>query len=200
WPVVDHGTHFDFSSAEPFVQASREHGIEVIWDLFHYGYPKHVDLFSESFPEQFANYCHAAAEFIGRQTDGVCYFTPVNEPSFFSWAAGEVGRFAPHCKGRGFELKVCLCRAAIRGINAIRSALPGARIVNVDPLCHVVAPADRPDLAPAADSFNQNAVFQSWDMLAGRLMPELGGSREHLDVVGINYYWTNQWEFGRDEH
>jgi hypothetical protein len=26
------------------------------------------------------------------------------------------------------------------------------------------------------------------------LLPELGGSREHLDIVGINYYWTNQWD------
>ena len=33
-------------------------------------------------------------------------------------------------------------------------------------------------------------------MLCGRLLPELGGSRKHLDVVGINYYWTNQWEWG----
>ena len=33
------------------------------------------------------------------------------------------------------------------------------------------------------------------DMLAGRLMPELGGSRDWLDIVGINYYWTNQWEW-----
>lgn len=32
-------------------------------------------------------------------------------------------------------------------------------------------------------------------MLAGRLLPELGGSRSHLDIVGINYYWTNQWEW-----
>jgi hypothetical protein len=30
--------------------------------------------------------------------------------------------------------------------------------------------------------------------LCGRLLPELGGSPDHLDVVGINYYWTNQWE------
>ena len=200
WPVVDHGTHFDFSSVEPFVTASRKYGIEVIWDLFHYGYPKHVDLFSDAFPKQFADYCQAAAQFICAKTEGVCYFTPINEPSFFSWAAGEVGRFAPHCRGRGFELKVALCRAAIQGINAIRAAVPAARIVNVDPLCHVVPPAERPELAGDADGFNRDAVFQSWDMLCGRRWPELGGSREHLDIVGINYYWTNQWELGKDEH
>jgi hypothetical protein len=199
WPVVDNGSGFDFSSVAPFVTASRKHGIDVIWDLFHYGYPKHVDLFSDSFPNQFAEYCYTAAEFICGETDGICYFTPINEPSFFSWAAGEVGRFAPHCHGRGFELKVALCRAAIRGIDAIRSVVPHARIVNVDPLCYVVVPAEEPELAEAADAFNRNAVFQAWDMVAGRLMPELGGSREHLDIVGINYYWTNQWELGKDE-
>jgi hypothetical protein len=31
-------------------------------------------------------------------------------------------------------------------------------------------------------------------------MPELGGSPRHLDVIGLNYYWTNQWELGRDCH
>jgi hypothetical protein len=33
-------------------------------------------------------------------------------------------------------------------------------------------------------------------MLCGRLLPELGGSRQHLDIIGINYYWMNQWEWG----
>jgi hypothetical protein len=30
-------------------------------------------------------------------------------------------------------------------------------------------------------------------MLAGRFMPDLGGSPKHLGIVGINYYWNNQW-------
>jgi hypothetical protein len=77
--------------------------------------------------------------------------------------------------------------------------IPSARIVNVDPVCHVTPPRGRPDLAAAANHFNQVAVFESWDMLAGRLRPELGGSRAHLDIVGVNYYWTNQWELGRED-
>ena len=72
--------------------------------------------------------------------------------------------------------------------------------MNVDPLCHVTAPTDKSFLQEDVIRFNQNVVFESWDMLAGRLMPELGGSRSHLDIIGINYYWTNQWELGRDEH
>jgi hypothetical protein len=199
WPVVDVGGRFDFSSVEPFVEASRRHGVEVIWDLFHYGYPDDIDLFSEEFPRRFACYCEAVAKYICARQQGTCYFTPVNEPSFFAWAGGHVGRFAPHCIGKGVELKRALIRAAVQGINAIWSAAPHARIVNVDPLCHVVPPAGQPERQPDADWFNDKAVFESWDMLCGRVMPELGGSRKHLDIVGMNYYWTNQWELGRDE-
>ncbi|RYG26444.1 hypothetical protein EON82_03355 [bacterium] len=121
----------------------------------------------------------------------------VNEPSYFAFAGGEVGVFAPHQRGRSFELKVNLARAAIRGIDAIWAACPKARIVNADPLCRVATPRDRSDLQPEVDYFNDVAVFESWDMLCGRTLPELGGSRRHLDIVGVNYYWTNQWEHGR---
>jgi hypothetical protein len=199
WPLVDrHGRH-DFSSAQPFLEASRRHGLEVIWDLFHYGYPADLDPFSDEFVRRFAAYCHAAARFVDAHTDGTCYFTPVNEPSFFAWAGGEVGRFAPHCRGRGSELKVALVRAAIAGINAIHDAVPAARIVNVDPLCRVVPPAADAQRRSEVHDFNHRAVFEAWDMIAGRVRPELGGSRRHLDIIGVNYYWTNQWELGREE-
>lgn len=200
WPLIDSGGgRYDFSTVDPFIAAARRHGVEVIWDLFHYGYPTGLDLFGGEFPARFAAYCAAAAHYVRERTEGTCYFTPINEPSFFSWAAGEVARFAPHQKGRAFELKVALARAAIRGIDAIRAVDPGARIVNVDPLCHVAQPADRPDMTEAVQHFNARAVWESFDMIAGRIMPELGGSRSHLDLVGLNYYWTNQWELGRDE-
>ena len=199
WPIVDQRGRYDFSGVMPFLEASRRHRIEVIWDLFHYGYPEDLDPFGDEFPKRFADYCHAAASHISAHSDGPFYFTPVNEPSFFAWAGGEVGRFAPHCYGRGSELKIALVRAAIAGINAIRAVLPAARIVNVDPVCRVVPPATHIGRHTDAHDFNQRAVFEAWDMLSGRLLPELGGSPAHLDIVGVNYYWTNQWEIGREE-
>lgn len=193
WPLVDIAGRHDFSTVKPFIEAAKRHHVEVIWDLFHYGFPSDLDLWSPAFPHRFAAYCYAFARYVGAHMEGPHIFTPVNEPSFMSYAAGEKGLFAPHATGRGFELKVALARAAIAGIDAIRAACPDARFVNVDPLCRVVAPSDRPDLATEAHHFNEMLVFQSWDMLCGRLLPELGGSPDHLDVVGINYYWTNQW-------
>ena len=84
WPLVDRGHgRYDFSSVEPFLDSANRHGVEVIWDLFHYGYPDGLDLFSEDFPRRFEDYCAAAAKFFGeRQAGGRCFFTPVNEPSF----------------------------------------------------------------------------------------------------------------------
>jgi hypothetical protein len=198
WPLVDHRGRHDFSSALAFVNAARLHHFDVIWDLFHYGYPDDLDPFSGEFVERFAAYCRAAAFFVRRHLPaGPWFFTPVNEPSYFSWAAGEAGLFAPHCKGRGFELKVNLARACLRGLAAIREACPEARIVNVDPICRVLPRTDSPDEERRARSFNEEVVFQFWDMVSGRLLPELGGRPDCLDVVGLNYYWTNQWELDR---
>src|SRR5687768_6095897 len=78
WPVVDRRGGYDFSSFRPFIDASRRHQIDVIWDLFHYGYPNGVDLCSEDFPKRFADYCRAAAEYIRANYHGGCWFTPIN--------------------------------------------------------------------------------------------------------------------------
>jgi len=197
WPLVDRRGRYDFASLRPFVRAARRHGIEVVWDLFHFGFPDDVDLFDDGMPARFAEYCHAVARYVAAETDGPFWFTPVNEPSYFAWAAGDAALFAPYQKGRGFELKLQLARAGLRGVEALRAACPEARILSVDALCRVVAPADRPDLEAEAEAFNRDVVFQSFDLLAGTLHPELGGRRDALGVVGVNYYWTNQWELGR---
>jgi len=66
-------------------------------------------------------------------------------------------------------------------------------------VCRVAAPRAGDDASQQIEWFNNVAVLESWDMLAGRLLPELGGSRRHLGIVGVNYYWTNQWEWGAPE-
>ncbi len=203
WPLVDlgHG-HYDFSTVEPLVDAACRNNVDVVWDIFHYGHPTDIDLYSDEFPKRFADYCYAVASYLAKKCPGQqLYFTPCNEPSYFAYAGGEAGLFAPHVQGRGYDLKVALIRATIQGIDAIWAALPNARMVNVDALCRVHAPIDAgPDdpIHQDVNFFNDDAVFQSWDWLAGRRMPELGGSPKHLDIVGINYYWTNQWQIGQE--
>ncbi len=194
WPLVERGASFDFSSLDPMLCAAAEFGIQLVLDLFHYGFADGVDPFSDELPDRFARYGAAVCEHVARKLPGPLLFTPVNEPSYFAWAAGDEGLFWPHERGRGPELKRRMVHAAIACIDAIRAICPDARFLNADPLCRVVAPAHAPELADGAKWFNENAVFEAWDILAGRVHPELGGSRSHLDIVGLNYYWTNQWE------
>lgn len=42
----------------------------------------------------------------------------------------------------------------------------------------------------------EDSQFEAWDMLAGRMSSELGGSEDLLDIVGMNYYASNQWVHG----
>lgn len=197
WPEMDSGGRLNATEIERVVEAANRHRMELILDLFHYGFPTDLDILSNEFAERFCEYCGFVADVVSRTADVPVHFTPVNEPSYFAWAAGEAAKFAPYLTGRAYEMKVSMVRAAICGINAIRSVLPEARMINVDPICRVAPPRGDHSRDGDVQFFNEVAVFECWDMLAGKLLPELGGSPDHLDIVGINYYWTNQWEIDR---
>jgi hypothetical protein len=104
---------------------------------------------------------------------------------------------APHGRDRATRLRLrhALCAASIAGVRAIREVEPGARMVHVEPLIQVVAPADRPDLAEEARHEREADACFAWDVLAGRVHPELGGAPEVLDIVGANCYAFGQMEY-----
>jgi beta-glucosidase/6-phospho-beta-glucosidase/beta-galactosidase len=183
---------YDFSTVIPMLRAARETGVQVIWDVLHYGFPDDVDVFGEEFPRRFAAFARAFAEVASRETDGPPWVVPVNEISFFAWAAGDFGIFNPFAKGRGDELKFQLLRAAIASIEAMWSVNPDIRIVHTEPMINVVAHKDRPQDGAAAEGHRQ-AQYAALDMIAGRTHPELGGREEYLGVLGVNYYVHNQW-------
>ncbi|MBV9748477.1 MAG: beta-glucosidase, partial [Acetobacteraceae bacterium] len=183
---------YDWSSFLPMLRAAREAGVQVIWDLCHYGVPRDLDIWSPLFLERFAAFCAAAARIV--QTEGggeVPFYCPVNEISFWAWAGGDRALMYPLAMGRGPELKRQLARAAIVGIEAVRRVEPRARFIQAEPLIHVVANPELPETAAGAAE-HREAQFEAFDMVAGRLHPELGGSEAHLDIVGVNYYPDNQ--------
>ena len=193
WPLIERGGSFNFSSLAPMLEAANQHGMQVIWNILHYGYPDDLDIFSPAFVDRFARYCTAVARFIDDHTDRTPFYTPINEISFLAWAAGDVGYIHPFGVGRGRELKRQLIRSAIAGIEAIWQVNPQARIVQVEPVIHVMAPRDRPDLAERAAA-QRAGQFEAWDMMIGQREPGLGGQPKYLDIMGLNYYHSNQWE------
>ena len=193
WHLIERGGAFDFSSFDPMLAAARRHGMQVIWDLFHYGCPDDLDILAPAFVDRFARFCGAVARRVRDSDDAVPLYTPINEISFFAWAAGEAGWFYQRRTGQGAEIKHQLVRACIAGTEAIWDTDRRARIVTVEPLIHVVPPKGRRDVNGAAAAY-RNSQFEAWDMLSGALAPELGGHPKYLDVIGVNFYHDNQWE------
>ena len=193
WHLVDRGGDFDFSSLDPMLAAATRHGVQVTWDLCHYGWPDGLDIFTPVFVDRFARFCGAVARHVREHDEGVPLYTPINEISFFAWAAGEVGWFHPHAQGRGAELKRQLVRACIAGIEAIWDVDARARIVTIEPLINVVPPKGKRDAGGAAAAY-RNSQFEAWDLLSGGMEPSLGGHPKYLDVYGVNFYHDNQWE------
>jgi beta-glucosidase/6-phospho-beta-glucosidase/beta-galactosidase len=194
WHLIEPEPYrYDFSSLENQIRAARSTGIQVIWDYFHYGYPDDLDIFSDEFIERFARFSAAVTRYLadelGEENVSVC---PVNEISFFSWVAGTVAVFHPAKKRRGNELKRQLVRSAIASVDAILNECPRARWMFTDPAIHVV-PRNSSRAARAAAESYRRAQFHAFDMLAGRLAPELGGNENYLDLIGLNYYFHNQW-------
>jgi beta-glucosidase/6-phospho-beta-glucosidase/beta-galactosidase len=196
WHLIEKEPYkYDFSSLLNQVRAVRETGIQVIWDLFHYGYPEDLDIFSAAFPERFGHFAAATIEFLANKLGNKLFICPVNEISFYSWAAGEVGAFYPFAKHRGNELKSQLVKATIQSIDTIKTVSPSVRFITTEPAIHVIAGGSKsPGLKTAAEKYRR-AQFEGLDMLCGRIKPELGGKPEYLDIIGLNYYFHNQWRY-----
>jgi beta-glucosidase/6-phospho-beta-glucosidase/beta-galactosidase len=192
WHLIEQDGSYDFSSLEPLLRAADRQGVQVIWDLCHYGWPDDLDIFSAEFIERFTNFSAATARFISRNSSEPPFYIPVNEISFFAWAAGQVGYFHPFERDRGPELKRQLVLATIAATQAIRKVEPRARILTAEPVINVVPRHGEP-FGPEVTGQHESQ-YEAWDMLAGRTEPELGGTEHQLDVIGVNYYHDNQWE------
>jgi beta-glucosidase/6-phospho-beta-glucosidase/beta-galactosidase len=201
WPFVDKGNgRYDFDDLARVNDALLECRIQPIWDLFHYGLPDGCDPFTDDCRKRFVDYAHAVIEFLMPRSEGTRFFTPVNEITFFAAGGTDMGWMYPFAKGREPELKRALCHMDIEAVKAIRAVDPQARMVHVDPMIHAVPPEDRPDLADEAWEKAYEDAYEAWDMLYGRLAPELGGAPEILDILGANVYNFSQAEEGLGGH
>ena len=187
---------FDFSSWTPMLAAAEATGAQVIWDLLHYGWPDDLDIWSPAFVDRFAAFARAAARAPPRRRPTPSpFWCPVNEISFFAWAGGDAAYLNPFARGRGFELKVQLARAAIAAMHALRDVDPRARFVHCEPL--IAIHHDPATGRPRAEAEGwHDAQYQAADLSPGRLWPQIGGDPAFLDIVGANYYPTNQWIHG----
>lgn len=182
---------YDWSSWLPMIEAAAEAGVEVIWDLFHYGSPDHVDRGSEDLIHTFARFAAEAARVHRRVTGAPAFVVPVNEISFFTWAV-RTGYFPAAGPDDAGWFKRHLVRAGLAAVSAMRAVDPEVRVVWAEPLIHVAPPSGSAEDAALAEQARQGQ-FEAYDMLLGRSTPELGGSDSAAEALGLNFYPENQW-------
>ncbi|HUP12799.1 MAG TPA: hypothetical protein VM187_11315, partial [Niastella sp.] len=193
WSFVEKQPHvYDFSEVKERMAAARAVGIQQLWDICHFGYPDGLMPAHPQFAERFAAVCKAFTQFYRSQTSDPLIITPVNEISFISWLGGDARGTIPFAIHSGFDVKYFLCRAAIKGIEAIKSIDPNAQVMFVEPLMRV-HPKEGESICDHIHGLNE-AQFQAMDMITGRMCPELGGKPEYMDLAGFNFYYNNQWE------
>ena len=193
WHLVQrHPARYDWSSFLPMLHAARDAGLQVIWDLTHYGYPDWLDIWSKDFIDRYARYARSVARLVRGETDDVPFYVPINEISYWSWAGGSEGYMNPGATDSAPQLRQILIRAAIAGIEAVRDVDARARIVHAEPVTHMVPTSkDRKDDIEKANFFN-NDQYRTWDIMSGLAEPELGGHPRYLDIIGVNFYAHNQ--------
>lgn len=186
----------DFTRLLLAAEAAADNGVQVLWTLMHYGTPPDVRVTDSDFADRFADFAGAAAWQLRKHTGAPSIYNPINEIGFLAWAMASQHILGGECSERdGYVVKAKLVQAALRGMTAIRAEDPGARFIHIEPLIHVVPSLDTPELTQAAADFC-GYQWQVWDMLSGRLAPELGGSATAIDWVGVNHYHDAQWEIG----
>jgi beta-glucosidase/6-phospho-beta-glucosidase/beta-galactosidase len=182
---------YDWSSWLPMLEAAHEVGVQVIWDLFHYGSPDCVDEGAEDFPQRFTDFAIAALELQESVTGKPPLICPLNEINFHAWAIDEgyFPRVGPEQKG---WFKRHLVRTAIETTRAIKQRWPDATVIWAEPLIHI-APHNRRRETVRRARQNLQGMYEAYDWIMGKAQPELGGDPSLVDLVGLNFYPHNQW-------
>lgn len=193
WSVVERSPGvYDFSEVIARMEAARRNGIQQLWDICHFGYPDGLIPTHPHFADRLTKICVAFAKLYRRHSEGPMIITPINEISFLSWLAGDARGTVPFATASGFDQKYYLCKAAIKAISRVKEIDAAAQVMLAEPLIRV-HPQEGHDINEAIRGFNE-AQFQAMDMITGRMCPELGGSVDHMDLAGFNFYYNNQWE------
>ena len=195
WSAVETKPYqYNWREVDRMISVSQAKGIQVVWDICHFGFPDDLTPLHPMFSRRFSHLCR---EFVIRYRslipEGTLVITPINEVSFISWLGGDVRGTSPYCVGLGWEVKYGLMKAYIEGIEMMKQVDASVRILITEPLVSIVSndPGNVDALLFAEEKHFEQ--FQVHDILSGVMCPELGGKPEYLDIIGVNYYYNNQW-------
>lgn len=185
---------YDWTHVEEIIIHAQRHDIQIVWDICHFGFPDDLTPLHPMFARRFAHLCRAfVKKYRSLVPDGELIITPINEVSFLSWLGGEVKGTSPYCVNQGWEVKYMLMKAYIEGIEMMKEEDPSVRIMITEPLIHIASTDHSDPASHLAAREKHQEQFQVFEILSGKMCPELRGKEEYLDIIGVNFYFNNQW-------
>jgi len=208
WERIERGVAEDeaWAFTDRRMAQLRELGIDPIVGLVHHGSgPLDTNLLDAAFATRLAAFARRVAE----RYPWVTRFTPVNEPLTTARFAGLYGAWYPHQRSPGAMLRALLIqlRATRLAMEAIRSVIPGAQLIQTEDLGK--AHATRALAYQAA--FENERRWLTFDMLTGRFdrghplrdyahwagisddeIDDALGDGCPPDLLGINHYVTSE--------
>ncbi|HLL13059.1 MAG TPA: amine oxidase, partial [Rubrivivax sp.] len=87
---------WDLKRAEGMARCAKDHGLQVLWSLMHYGTPPDVSLFDDALIPRFAAFAAEVARKLGPLSDEGPVYSLINEIGFLAWAASETSLIWPY--------------------------------------------------------------------------------------------------------
>ena len=176
------------------VRAAREAGVQVIWDLCHYGWPDGFDLFRPEFVDRFADYAGAVARLVAAETDEPPLVHAHQRDLFLGLGRRRRRltsiRVPPGAASSSRRSSSARGLAALDAVWSADSAGPHSSTAIRRSTSWRIRkrPSGRPRRRRAGGTSSRPGTC--WP---GSLWPQLGGDERYLDILGINYYPNNQW-------
>lgn len=194
----------DWAWSDRALAALSDAGIRPIAGLIHHGSgPAGTSLIDPDFPHKLAAY----AALVAARYPTIRDWTPVNEPLTTARFSTLYGIWYPHLRDERLFWTALLNQidATRLAMQAIRAAVPGARLIQTEDLGRTYA---TPGLFRQA-AFDNQRRWMTWDLLCGMVGPDHPlwprlcrfGLRSRLeaiaadpappDIIGINHYLTS---------
>jgi len=183
--------HYDFTPLADLCEKSNAAQDGVILDLLNFEWPHYLDITRREFVDAFADFAEATVQFLADRAPLNITIIPVQQISLLAAASGDFALLPPYLRSMGGLVQRQLVKAAIRASKFVRAKLPGANLLSIEPILDAFE--EQPSASAAVARQQHVRTLEIFDMLTGRLCPELGGSPDYLNIICVRFLECHPW-------
>ena len=201
WHLIEKSPgKYDWSSWLPALEAAERVGVQVIWDLFHYGSPDHVDQAARRFPRALHRLRagRAGGAAVGQRAPAARLPAERDQLPVVGGRRRLFPARRPGASAAGSSASSSGPRSWRRGRSSSAGRTP--RSSGPSRLIHIAPHDRRRATVRAAEAEPAQGMFEAYDWIMGLAEPELGGDPSLVDVVGLQLLPAQPMVLRRPDH